>query len=104
MIDPHTACGYHVFEKVAPAEGAKARVLLSTASPYKFPRACCDALGLDVPEDDFDAMRVLEQATNTVAPAQLAELESKPVRFEDVCDVDEMASYVESAAKKMATN
>ena len=104
VIDPHTACGYHVFEKVAPAEGAKARVLLSTASPYKFPRACCDALGLDVPEDDFEAMRVLEQATNTVAPTQLAELESKPVRFEDVCDVDEMASYVESAAKKMATN
>ena len=26
VIDPHTACGYHVFEKVAPAEGAKARV------------------------------------------------------------------------------
>ena len=49
-------------------------------------------------------MRVLEQATNTVAPTQLAELESKPVRFEDVCDVNEMASYVESAAKKMATN
>ena len=104
VIDPHTACGYHVFEQVAPAEGAKARVLLSTASPYKFPRACCDALGLNVPEDDFKAMRVLEQATNTVAPTQLAELESKPVRFEDVCDVDEMAGYVESAAKKMATN
>ena len=59
---------------------------------------------LDVPEDDFEAMRVLEQATNTVAPIQLAELESKPVRFEDVCDVDEMASYVESAAKRMSTN
>ena len=104
VIDPHTACGYHVFEKVAPAEGAKARVLLSTASPYKFPRACCNALGLNVPEDDFEAMRVLEQATNTVAPAQLAELESKPVRFEDVCDVADMANYVEQAAKKMATN
>ena len=100
MIDPHTACGYHVFEQVAPAEDAKARVLLSTASPYKFPRACCDALGLDVPEDDFEAMRVLEQATNTIAPAQLAELESKPVRFEDVCDVDEMASYDRSKAAK----
>ena len=104
VIDPHTACGYHVFEQVAPAEGAKARVLLSTASPYKFPRACCDALGLDVPEDDFEAMRVLEQATNTVAPVQLAELESKPVRFEDVCDVADMANYVEQAAKKMASN
>ena len=104
IIDPHTACGYHVFEQVAPAEGAKARVLLSTASPYKFPRACCDALGLNVPEDDFEAMRVLEQATNTVAPTQLAELESKPVRFEDVCDVADMANYVESAAKKMTSN
>ena len=104
VIDPHTACGYHVFEQVAPAEGAKARVLLSTASPYKFPRACCDALGLNVPEDDFEAMRVLEQATNTVAPTQLAELESKPVRFEDVCDVADMANYVESAAKKMTSN
>ena len=34
----------------------------------------------------------------------IAELESKPVRFEDVCDVDEMASYVESAAKRMSAN
>ena len=25
VIDPHTACGYHVFEQVASAEGAKAR-------------------------------------------------------------------------------
>ena len=79
-------------------------MLLSTASPYKFPRACCDALGLNVPEDDFEAMRVLEQAPNTAAPAQLAELQTKPVRFADDSDVDEKASYVESAAKKMATN
>ena len=103
VIDPHTACGYYLLEQM-PRDPLTPRVLLSTASPYKFPRACCDALGLDVPEDDFEAMRVLEQATNTVAPAQLAELESKPVRFEDVCDVDEMASYVESAAKRMSTN
>ena len=103
VIDPHTACGYYLLEQM-PRDPLTPRVLLSTASPYKFPRACCDALGLDVPEDDFEAMRVLEQATNTVAPIQLAELESKPVRFEDVCDVDEMASYVEQAAKKMATN
>ena len=82
VIDPHTACGYHVFEQVAPTEGAKARVLLSTASPYKFPRACCDALGLDVPEDDFEAMRVLEQATNTVAPApaRRTRVQARPLR------------------------
>ena len=103
VIDPHTACGYYLLEQM-PRDPLTPRVLLSTASPYKFPRACCEALGLNVPEDDFEAMRVLEQATNTVAPTQLAELESKPVRFEDVCDVADMANYVEQAAKKMATN
>ena len=102
VIDPHTACGYHVFEQVPVAEGAKARVLLSTASPYKFPRACCDALGLDVPEDDFAAMKVLEEATGTVAPEQLASLETKPVRFTDVCNVADMPNYVEAAAKRMS--
>ncbi len=101
VIDPHTACGYHVLEHEPAAAGAKARVLLSTASPYKFPRAVCDALGLEVPADDFEAMRVLEGFTGTVAPKQLAELETKPVRFEDVCDVADMGAYVEAAAKKM---
>ncbi len=102
VIDPHTACGYHVLEHVAAAESARARVLLSTASPYKFPRAVCDALGLDTPADDFEAMRVLEGYTGTTAPAQLAELEQKHVRFEDVVDVAGMGAYVEAAAERIA--
>ena len=101
VIDPHTACGFHVLEHTPAAKGAKARVLLSTASPYKFPRAVCEALGLDVPDDDFAAMRVLEEATGTVAPEQLASLETKPVRFTDVCDVADMGAYVEAAAKRI---
>ncbi len=101
VIDPHTACGYHVLEHTPAAEGARARVLLSTASPYKFPRAVCDALGLDTPADDFEAMRMLEAYSSTVAPVQLSELEQEPVRFEDVVDVEGMGSYVEQAAKKM---
>lgn len=104
VIDPHTACGYHVMEEVPAAADAKVRVLLSTASPYKFPRAVCEALKLDVPDDDFDAMRVLENATGTKAPAQLAELEHKPVRFTDVVDVADMGAYVEAAAKRMSSN
>ena len=104
VIDPHTACGFHVLGHTPAAPGAKARVLLSTASPYKFPRAVCEALGLDVPADDFEAMRVLEQATGTTAPAQLAELEQKPIRFTDVCDVADMGAYVEAAAKRISSN
>ncbi|WP_085831124.1 threonine synthase [Collinsella vaginalis] len=102
VIDPHTACGYHVLDALEPAPDARARVLLSTASPYKFPRAVASALGLEVPDDDFACMDTLAEATGTQAPRQLAELASKPVRFTDVAEIDELGAYVEQAAERFA--
>ena len=99
LIDPHTACGYHVLGQVPAAPDAKARVVLSTASPYKFPRAV--ALGLFCPPDDFACMNVLEKATGTVAPAQLSELQQKPVLHDAVVDIDGMGGFVEQAASKL---
>ena len=78
--------------------GSKARILLSTANPYKFPCAVAGALGLFCPPDDFACMQVLEKATGTCAPTQLAELQDKPVLHTDVVDIDGMASFVEQAA------
>ena len=101
LIDPHTACGYRVQEKLPAAAGSAARVLLSTASPYKFPRAVLEALGEDVPADDFACMRKLEEVTGTTAPAQLAALESAHERFSDVVDVAGMGAYVENAALRL---
>ncbi len=101
LIDPHTACGYRVQEKLPAAAGSAARVLLSTASPYKFPRAVLEALGEDVPADDFACMRKLEEVTGTTAPAQLAALESAHERFSDVVDVAGMGTYVENAALRL---
>lgn len=101
LIDPHTACGYHVLGQVPAASDAKARVVLSTASPYKFPRAVADSLGLFCPPDDFACMKVLEKATGTVAPAQLSELQQKPVLHDAVVDIDGMGGFVEQAAAKL---
>lgn len=101
LIDPHTACGYHVLGKVPAASDAKARVVLSTASPYKFPRAVAGSLGLFCPPDDFACMKVLEKATGTVAPAQLSELQQKPVLHDAVVDIDGMGGFVEQAAAKL---
>ena len=97
VIDPHTACGYHVLGQVPAAPAARARVLLSTASPYKFPRAVAESLGLDAPVDDFACMEVLAKATGTTPPVQLATLQQAAVLHDDVVDVDGMASYVEHA-------
>ena len=40
------------------AAGETPCVVLSTASPYKFPCDVLGALGADVPEDEFEAMRL----------------------------------------------
>lgn len=101
LIDPHTACGYHVLGQVPAAPDAKARVVLSTASPYKFPRAVAGSLGLFCPPDDFACMNVLEKATGTVAPTQLSELQQKPVLHDAVVDIDGMGGFVEQAAAKL---
>lgn len=98
VIDPHTACGYHVLADQPAAQGSKARILLSTASPYKFPRAVAGALGLFCPPSDFACMDVLAKATDTTAPEQLSTLQDKPVLHTDVVDIDDMAAYVERAA------
>ena len=98
LIDPHTACGYHVLSKQPAAPGSRARVLLSTANPYKFPRTVASALGLFCPPDDFACMDVLARCTETPIPEQLSSLRSRPVRFTDAVDITDMTGYVEHAA------
>lgn len=78
LCDPHTAVAF----RVAGQNRTEApMVVLSTASPFKFPRDVLAALGEAVPESDFAAMKQLTAYTGCQAPAALAALESLPVRF-----------------------
>ena len=100
VIDPHTACGYYVMQQM-PRDPLTPRVLLSTASPYKFPRVVNESLGLDASGTDFECMDVLAKATGTTAPAALRGLETADVRFDHVVDFDGMEGFVEQAAKAL---
>jgi len=92
LMDPHTAvAAYCAVESPC--------VILSTASPYKFAPAMVDALGARVPEDGFEAMENLEAMTGVPAPAGLRDLKQKAVRHKDICEIDEIVSYV---SKKVA--
>ena len=93
VIDPHTACGYYVMQQM-PRDPLTPRVLLSTASPYKFPRVVNEALGWDASGSDFDCMDVLAEHSGTTAPTALRGLEHADVRFTDVVDIDGMPAYV----------
>lgn len=100
VIDPHTACGYYVMQQM-PRDPLTPRVLLSTASPYKFPRVVNEALGWDASGSDFDCMDVLAEHSGTTAPKALRGLERADVRFTDVVDIDGMPAFVEQAADRL---
>ena len=49
------------------------------------------ALGRTAPENDFEAMQALEEATGRTAPASLAVLRQKAERFSTVIDPAQIA-------------
>jgi threonine synthase len=89
LCDTHTAVAFHVAGRHK-REGVP-MVVLSTASPYKFPRSVLEALGHTAPQNDFEAMQELEAATGRTAPASLAALRQKAERFNTVIDPEQIA-------------
>lgn len=99
-IDPHTACGYFLMQHTARHEGVK-RVLLSTASPYKFPRVVLQALDVEAPENDLDCMSTLCEVTGVSIPRNLAALCDAHERFTGTISIDAIRDAVASAAQNM---
>jgi len=95
LMDPHTAVAWAVGEDFSAACPDDAPVVvLSTASPYKFPAAVLSALGEAVDEDEFAAIDHLHEVTGVAVPKNLSALRQLPVRHTDVIDKDDMLSYV----------
>ena len=79
LCDPHTAVAYLAARR---HKGQAPMVVLSTASPFKFPKDVLKALGQEAPADEFEAMAALEARACIPAPRALACLRSLPERFE----------------------
>jgi len=103
LCDTHTAVAWDVaqqYKKENPAHNAV--VVLSTASPYKFPAAVLEGIGEQAKGDEFDVMEQLHDVTGVPVPKNLAALREREVRHRDVIERDEMLDYVlgKAAAKK----
>ena len=93
VIDPHTACGYYLLEQM-PRDPLTPRVLLSTASPYKFCDSVLTAIGEVPVADSVDRIAQLEAVTGVAAPKRLAALKGKVPRFGGVADRERMEDVV----------
>ena len=96
LCDPHTAVAWSVAEQLdAELRGTGApTVVLSTASPYKFPAAVLSALGRPGSDSEFRMMDELAQLSGVPIPGNLSGLEGRPVLHKDVINKDAMLDYV----------
>ena len=95
LCDPHTASGWAAAEDyVAETGDNRAMVVLSTASPYKFPVAVLTAIGGDTSGTEFEQMERLSRMSGVPIPKNLAGLQGKEEKHTGVIEKDAMLEYV----------
>ena len=75
-------------------------VVLSTASPYKFPQSVLKALGEKTDMDEFALMDALNSISGVPVPPNLSGLKGRKTRFEDVIENSGIEEYVKEALWK----
>ena len=95
LCDPHTAAGWAAAEDyIAETGDNRPMVVLSTASPYKFPVAVLSAIGGDTSGTEFEQMDRLSAMTGVPVPKNLSGLLGKEEKHTGVIDKDKMLEYV----------
>lgn len=91
LCDTHTAVA---FRAALDSSLDGKTVILSTASPYKFPVAVLSALGETPDSNEFRVMDQIKDLTGVPIPKNLSGLEEMPVRHTDVIEKENLTQYV----------
>lgn len=95
LIDPHTAVAYDVLEQYRAESGDDTTaIVVSTASPFKFCDTVLGALGVTELASGTDIIAQLSRKTGVEAPAPLAGLAGKALRFDKTVTRDHMVDAV----------
>ena len=94
LCDTHTAVAWAVAENYVDQTGDHTpMVILSTASPYKFPAAVLSAIGGKAEGDEFHQMEQLYERTGVAVPKNLSGLRTLPERHTGVIGKEDMLSF-----------
>ena len=92
--DTHTAVALNVYDKYVEDTGDTTKtVIASTANPYKFNESVINAITGEGGGDGLDEFELLDklcEISKMEIPASLAELKNKQVRFDIVCNKEDM--------------
>ena len=94
LADTHTAVGLGVYERYRRTTGdVTPTVVLSTASPYKFPASVCRAVTGETVTDE-EAAVVLVKRTGIAVPDCLNDVMERPVLHRQVIDANRIVSFI----------
>ena len=92
LIDPHTAIAYAISKKI---KTKNKKVILATASPFKFSKDIYECLTDKKINDDLNAIDILEAYSQIKAPSNLKILKDLPIRFNKIINIDDKEKIIE---------
>ncbi len=97
LMDTHTAVAYTVYEKYRnDTHDTTKTVILSTASPFKFANALCQALSIRLKDNTtFEAVDKLSDFTGLEIPSAIVELKAKTPVHNCSCLPEDMKKQLE---------
>lgn len=101
LLDTHTACCYGVVKQYQKETGDNTKiVMLSTASPYKFPESVYQAL-YNEELDVYDAIEKLEEKTNVAIPKSLEGIKERPILHTQTIDKTQIIDFIKDEIEAM---
>lgn len=98
LMDPHTATAFLAKDVLKGRDNPC--VVLSTASPFKFPEAIFKALNHDLPEDGYEQLKALSDLTGVPVPPALKSVMALPEKKTKAIKKDEVVADVKRRAQK----
>ena len=96
LIDTHTAVGYNVYRKYVDDSGDKSKtVIVSTASPFKFPGSVARAIDKKYAGmDEFSLLEVLSKISGLKVPYAIKDIGSREILHSTVCKTSQMKDVI----------
>ena len=99
--DRHTAVGYGVYKEYQKQTNDQTKtILLSTASPYKFPSSVYQAVTGGI-LDEYEAIDALNEKTKVAIPTPLQGIKDREVLHKKVIDKETIIDFIGDQIKEL---
>ncbi len=95
LMDPHTAVAYNVLKKYEKDSNDTTKTLiLSTASPFKFPKSVAKAINIHEDLEDFELINLIAKKASIQIPKNIEALRNKKVVHKKNITIREMKDNI----------